>query len=335
MHTLHHAAVLGLAWLQVSTALRVQHEEARGGPGPVVIVGLGGKPTSAVKLLLSHLGVEMCHYTSQKVELEKDGQGPQDNDYTMTVEKYIPQLMRAAGGEASKAFSYHDSPAFWTAVSKESKAAHLTKECIKVNRKRHHRKGGNYSWGYKNNDHLYLLPVIDEAFYRTERIVAVVRDPRDTCAGHHKDEFTRLQRLANDVTNRSDSNQTKETACYLYWADVWKSLLAQYGEESRFKVVRIEDLVIPKPSADNKALGCLLGHAGVRPKAEARRQRLVTLHDDVSTYMGHTRKEKVRTRQEASAASAGGVLHEVMSALGYRLDAYGLEAPRAQAVCKP
>uniref|UniRef100_A0A7S1WN16 Protein-tyrosine sulfotransferase n=1 Tax=Alexandrium catenella TaxID=2925 RepID=A0A7S1WN16_ALECA len=329
-------ALLGLAGLYAGAAMRLEsEEESHSIPAPVVIVGLGKKPTSLVKHVLTNLGVSMCSYTKSDDDIDGASNMSRREDYFMKkTTSYIPDLLKASEGEASKAFGYHESPSFWTAVREELKSSKQSRECVKYEQKDVTKMTkNNHIWGYQSLDHIHMLPVVDEAFRRKERIVAVVRDPRGSCSGTNKEEFGKWQDLVNNPHESSDYSLTGDDACLHYWAKVWKSLLAEYGQEDRFRVVRIEDLTDPKPSADNPTLSCLLQHVGVSPSTEERREHLLPLHDRMATFSGVKVHSNATSAAVAMASSEDSLLRGVMRQLGYSPGNYGPVEPQSRAVC--
>merc|ERR1719277_1692335 len=118
-----------------------------------------------------------------------------------------------------------------------------------------------------------------------------------------------------------------------FLATVWASVFREYGEDDRLLIVRIEDLVMPNPTTTNtsqQVLKRMMEHgAGISPSAEQLQEELTETHKHVESYMGHHYNMTADARKllEEEVASYTGAVHDMMHALGYHKDHYGLVEP--------
>jgi len=80
---------------------------------------------------------------------------------------------------------------FWVeAIETERAAATRTLDCaINDTALSPDSMPANFKWGYKNPRHIYLMPVLDEAFNGKQKMVAVARDFRDLCSGSNRGQM--------------------------------------------------------------------------------------------------------------------------------------------------
>jgi len=309
-----------------SPFLRAAREQL---PGPFVVVGIGDSGTRGVKTLMERLGVNMCSNSSHGFS--------QDNKDTKPVHGFINALLRASKGHVSSR-RHHRSKAFRQAVRAEVRGAKKTHDCIVQQLRQTNWTGStDFPWGYKNPKHIHLLPVMDKAFHRTQRMLAVARDPRDICSGGNKEQLNKFGSMVESRWPALRGNGT-EQQCLQFWADVWGDVLHEYGQDPRFRVVRIEDLVLPDPAVEGnsarKTLDCLLQHAQLPTPAPVVLGGLLSrMHSFSSAYAGNHKPRPLKRYLENLTSSMDGNFQTVMLQLGYTADSYGQRAPGHPAVC--
>lgn len=293
----------------------------------VVIFGIGDSGTRGVKLMMQHLGISMC---------SQSGPNTGDNALTKPAQEYVPSLLEAANGRISKE-GYMSSTVFNKAVLAESAGAQNTLDCIIEDMGLTNASLPiGFKWGFKNPQHTYLMPVMDVAFHSKHKMVMVARDFRDLCTSDNLGQYlTYGEIVLGEIVDRSLAQ------CMRFLASVWASVLHEYGDNENFLVVRVEDLVMPDPTASNTSqliLKRVMEHAAdISPSTEQIQEELKEPHAHRDSYMGHhygmTLAE--RTTLEIKTASYAGEVHEVMKALGYRTHHYGLIDPSHPRVLSP
>uniref|UniRef100_A0A7S1FI27 Protein-tyrosine sulfotransferase n=1 Tax=Noctiluca scintillans TaxID=2966 RepID=A0A7S1FI27_NOCSC len=318
-------------------------QHAKSSVPDVVIFGVGDSGTRGVKAMMEHLGVAMCFNTTDAG----------DNMYTQPTQSMIGELLRAANGHVSETKSYIESDVFDHAVELELHGARQTRDCaIKTMGMTEDTLPKHFKWGYKNPRHTYLLPVVDAAFNGQQKLLGVARDPRDLCTAHNKgqlhfyghtvllpEDLMEFHHLLNTATyleqrqpNEFPSGFTMKE-CLTFIASVWSSILQEYAHRDNFLVVRIEDLVVHDPNTSTTGKDTverLMAHAGISPSEDQVQQQLEVAHDHNHSYMGHHYKMSQGSRKqlEDEVASYTGLVHEVMHALGYDVQHYGLVKPK-------
>ena len=147
------------------------------------------------------------------------------------------------------------------------------------------------AWAFKNPRHLWLQPVLQELYGNATLAVLVARDPRDLCMSH--------QQKKNDggtggggASGRFSASLDDLEPCLAGWARTWSGILEGDGAMARFAIVRIEDLVVPDPSAPGAAsldvLSCVTRqvHGMKRFTLGAAAHALGTMHSHSSSYGG-------------------------------------------------
>jgi hypothetical protein len=347
----------------------------------IVITGVGDSGTRGVLELLEHLGVTMCP--------EKHKQG--DNYWTKPPQLYIPDLLISAGGRVNDMKGQLSSPAFGHAVQRELDGASKTLECsIIANNLTQGALPANFKWGYKNPRHFYMLPVMDVAFGREHKVLAVARDPRDICTGSNRhqlwrfggyvstpvdlEDFRAAMTKAMPVEERAASPRpppppgvnisggtstllkdciwvgdsrgscvdlAELKSCMEFWASVWSSTIKEYADSATFRIVRIEDLVVPNPVTSirsTETLELIMKYVGISSDSATMQAELEHAHSYKDRYMGQREEWSAQDRATLEAETASmmpGLVHEVMLALGYNLSHYGLVTPAYTHVISP
>jgi len=328
---------------------------------PFVVVGIGDSGTGAVKRMLQNFGLEMCNlqtcnHTCERAKAKRDGISPkrrnddlgsQDNHYTKVAHKYILKLLRASHGYVNQPSAYRSSKWWKSAVMAEQEGSNQTLHCILEQQRNLTRDKGvpaktNFLWGYKNPNHIYLLPVMDATFNRTQRMLAVVRDPRDICTGDNKNQPNSEGRFVATRWRYRESGPSTWSwmrRCFRFWSNLWSDMLREYGQDPRFRIVRIEDLVMPNPAEEGnsayKIMDCVLNHAKLPlPSLKSARSFLDILHNHSESYDGNSKSPSVKSFLVSSTMSMFNLhFQEIMRLLGYRSDQYARHPPRAPSVC--
>eukprot|EP00747_Dinoflagellata_sp_TGD_P131557 gnl/TRDRNA2_/TRDRNA2_174983_c0_seq1.p1 gnl/TRDRNA2_/TRDRNA2_174983_c0~~gnl/TRDRNA2_/TRDRNA2_174983_c0_seq1.p1 ORF type:complete len:332 (-),score=30.64 gnl/TRDRNA2_/TRDRNA2_174983_c0_seq1:151-1146(-) len=209
-------------------------------------------------------------------------------------------------------------------------------------------------WASKEPHLIYFLHLLDDISQNRTKIVLLARDPRDLCneptmESGFRDMVYHLMYKGVAVTDMIKWNFTdrwygegrKELLenCYLTWAELWSRVLKYYHRDSRFVVVRIEDLVMPEPVVNGPSyvsLMCVAAHAGLHPSDDAMLVALRSMHKYRRSYMGQKKYAKTSVIEDNFALrTSPPVIHDTMNMLGYRLKSFGLDAPTYRNVCAP
>jgi len=218
-------------------------------PG-VVVAGIGNSGTTAVLKALQDLGMKYC----SKHDLYGEPTWAHEHR-----ENHIHKLLYASKGNLTVRGFKHNQDAFRDAVEWQKDVARQEVECLQKDFPSGMPEGS--VWGFKEPHYTYLMPVMDEAFHGHTNYIIVARDPRDICSNWIQDQFLIYGAFFNVRT-------TDVHDCYYFWASFWSMVLAAYDASPRFKIVRIEDLVLPDPrreEASLSALRCALQHTGLQP----------------------------------------------------------------------
>jgi len=315
----------------------------------VIVAGIGDSGTTAVIRSLEILGLMKC---SEKRDFFVDEPSWGHDDRSRFVRAFLE-----AGNRSMTREAYRHDPVVWQeAVSYHKALARRERRCVEKS----HGDLGHRKFGYKEPHYAWVLPVFDEAFENRSHYLLVARDPRDICSNDIQDQF----RLYGWQMGIED--------CYEWWARFWDELLNRYENSSHFRVVRIEDLVMPEPTWDGAsmaALRCAVNHTGMVPdwsatakalvevrmiggesllqtslmrdpqhvKQEEALESLKTFHDHTSAYMGHHDGFDEAKRQqlvEAVVKRRGDPrLHRTMRRLGYSPDRFELLRAISPSVC--
>jgi len=336
-------------------ALRLQRDTDH---PDVVIVGFGDSGTRGVTAMLEHLGLSVCNHTYPDT---------MDNTLTFPVHDLIPELLKDAGGLVSNRARYKNSSVMPRAAHMEQQNARRTLECILEGQGLHEdAMPRGFRWGFKNPKHVYVMPVMDEAFQGKQQVLAVARDPRDLCTAENQGQFDlygssvaapsrrleldKLIRLPENwvalgrgsrstIPNMSEpvDAQRPHKKCMEFWAAVWASVLLEYGHRNNFRVVRIEDLVIHDLAVSNTSRNVLKGmmeYIGISAGSQGMQKELRKGHAYRNSYMGHHNGLTMASRRdlEKETASYVGPVHTIMEALGYEIQHYGLATPLSDSV---
>jgi len=310
-------------------------------PPNAVIVGLGDSGTRGVKTALESCGLHFCDYTNPSG----------DNSYTTHSHHFIRSMLEASDGEANNPDGYERSERFETAVTGEVKGASKTYECMLE--RYAPSQGEDVAWAYKNPAHFMQLPVMDAAFQKQAKFLAVSRDPRDICTGDNQNQLgkfgnlvlkdgwvdKRLNKENGGASNRKTfrRQQAKRHDCPLYWAKVWNASMSNYNDE-RLKVVRIEDLVVPNPTKRSRSFSvmrCVLNHVELASPSSTVLSALRSMHKFRVAYLGERLDHKKKASLEGEFATRFDepLIHEMMEEIGYNTWRYALKPPRSKHVC--
>jgi len=293
--------------------------------------------------MMEDLGIAMCNNTN----------AAGDNSYTRPTHSMIGKLLQAAHGHVSETKSYIESDVFDQAVRLERRGAQQTRDCaIKTMGMTEDTLPKLFKWGYKNPRHTYLLPVVDAAFNGQQKLLGVARDPRDLCTANNKGQLDRYGRAVSlpedlmefhhllNTTTDLEERQPNEfpsgftmKECLTFIASVWSSILQEYAHRDNFLIVRIEDLVVHDPNTSTTGKDIverLMAHSGISPSEDQVQQQLELAHHHKDSYMGHhySMSQGSRKQLEDEVASYTGLVHDVMQALGYDVQHYGLVKPK-------
>lgn len=306
---------------------RRPHDKAATPIPNIVITGIGDSGTRGMKLMLQHLGVSMCGWWDRPA-------GAGDNKLTMPTHLYIKDLLRAAHGSVNSRAGYMQSNSFNEAVHAERSGAQNTLDCIIEDMDFMNASLPiGFKWGYKNPRHAYLMPVMDVAFHNKHKVLMVARDPRDLCTGSKEDfgGLWQLEKYGSIVLGERDDQSLEQ--CMRFLASVWAPVLQDYGHDDNLLIVRIEDLVMPDPTASNTSqqmLKRIMEYAAdISPSIEQLQEELKESHSHADSYMGHHQGMTLAEKEavEIQTASYKGEVHDMMKALGYQTDHYGLIDP--------
>jgi len=268
----------------------------------------------------------MCSYTVPGL----GGVDTKDNVLTWPTQSFTTMLQGSRKG-------YKSSPFFKAAVLTERSGAQNTLDCIieDMSLKNASLPIG-FKWGYKNPDHTFLMPVMDIAFHNKHKMVMVARDPRDLCTAHNQGHY---HRFGETFLGEPVDNSVRQ--CMRFFALAWAPVLQDYGSNENLMIVRIEDLVMPNPEASNTSqqiLKRIMEHAAdISPSTEQLQEELKEAHAHADSYMGHhygTNLAQIAIL-EKKAASYTGEVHDMMKALGYHAEHYGLIDPSHPRVLSP
>jgi len=296
---------------------------------PVIVSGICDSGTRGVINVLMNTGLKVC-----KKALHPD-YNPNTLDSTITNplnHRIHPILLENKGlhfNQQAKASHFTE------AVNFERQAAEQTHQCI-AEESGH--SAAEAPWGYKNPDHIFLLPVLDKAFNHHAKYLIVARDPRDVCTAKNQFQFSHWGK--NVLQGQTDD-------CYQFWAMTWKEVLRNYGRSKKARIVRIEDLVMPDPSKSDiskKTLKRTLKFIGVGKKwhpiqlnAQLNAQ-LKEMHKYKGEYMLHhdgmtdedRQNQLLKVRQRK--ATDNQLLFDIMGQLGYDTSKIALTTPKADIV---
>jgi len=279
----------------------------------VIITGICDSGTRGVTDALMNLGLKVCKKTLHPHTL--------DSDLTNPFTKIHKILASSEGLHFKK---QEKADLFEEAVTFEREAAKKTRQCIDE-------ESGTSTglWGYKNPDHIFLLPVLDKAFNHTAKYLIVARDPRDVCTAENQIQY-------NTWGKQVLQGQTDD--CYQFWAMTWKEVLDNYGSSNAVKVVRIEDLVMPDPSRSTiskKTLRRTLRFIGISPKPRRIKAKLKQMHKFAGEYMVHhydmtdEDRQKLLLQVSSRPQTDNDLLFDIMGQLGYNTSKINLTTPKA------
>ena len=148
--------------------------------------------------------------------------------------------------------------------------------------------------------------------------VLVARDPRDICTGNNQGQWHEI----------GGGHKNDLAPCLAWWASTWSRILEGDGAMARFAIVRIEDLVLPDPTARGAAsvdvLACVTrqvhGMKGYTLPTAVR--ALGTMHNHSASYGGSDLTKAARLRLEqkfADTVERSPQVGRIAEALGYGL----------------
>lgn len=285
----------------------------------VVIVGICDSGTRGVEEAVINLGFKACQWALHE--------GSRDNILTRQLNDYINPVLTASNGSISDL--QKDAPEFADAMDTEIAGAAKSLSCILEQESENPQ--AQLTWGYKNPDHIFLLPVVDAAFDYQPKFLIVARDPRDSCTAHNQGQY--------DKYKQHFFNEGEQQDCWQFWARVWDRVLNTYEHSQRVAVVRIEDLVMPNPDADPTSLMKLeqvMSFMGIDPTEENMIAELKGMHAYNETYMGHhynmTEEDRHHLLGEISSRHDNTLLFKSMRRLGYSTSGFELTVPECQTV---
>merc|ERR1719491_2848238 len=129
----------------------------------------------------------------------------------------------------------------------------------------------------------------------------VSRDPRDTCTNQNQRNFHLFGPFVDGSKRGTD--------CWGFYASIWTQVFELYETDPRFKVVRVEDLVVPDPTQETlptPMLNCMADFVGLpRATPEVALDILSESHQYNTSYMGHhyNMTDSVRADVEANLSS--------------------------------
>jgi len=283
-----------------------------------VIVGICDSGTRGVEQMVVNLGFKVCQESLHESSL--------DNDLTKGLNDFINPILEFAEGSISD--RQLSAPNFSDAVATELAGAAESLSCI-LGEDETSLEAGHLTWGYKNPDHIFLLPVIDAAFEQKSKYLIVARDPRDSCTAHNRGQ------LHHYGTHFLDEQQD----CWQFWAKVWDSVLNTYEHDHRVKVVRVEDLVMPDPTRNSISFAKLqqvVDFMNISPTEEEMIAELQGMHAYQDSYMGHhynmTDEDRQSLLSDIAARPDNTMLFKSMRRLGYSTSGYEVTTPECPAV---
>lgn len=308
----------------------------------MLIVGLENSSTKVVSQLMAHAG----YLTSPARPW------PYMHEVAWSASKYAIPLLDHAGGLISED-GYRRNGAVWRnaldviKVSSASTALHIMSQDVEG---LPWRQGA--LWALQEPSLLYLLPAYDNVYKKKAKYLTVVVDPRTTCSS-----VTNLHDSFEMFGPHVQGSKRSSEDCFGWWAGVMNNVLDIYERESRFKVVRFEDLAVPKlheaPDATGLAvLQCIAKLSDMPEPTNEQAQELLTSARDPmilreqfqlgekvpENYTVHTEVEPNElARLEASLkarAAADPSVQKALSRLGYSPSMYGLLPAQSPAVCR-
>lgn len=303
----------------------------------LVIVGIGDSGTRGVKDSMEFLGM--------KFSPNQDLYGSGDSQDCTPNDKFSPYLLVAAGGRISPE-GYKSNPLLWNMATDSIRTSlhegfrHIVENSTDLT------MDSEIIWGLKSPGQYYLLPGYDTVTSNTTKFLFVARDPRDLCT-HEPDGLHNATEKMIQWFGIYQAGTENGTDCYGYWASSLEDTLNIYETESRFKVVRIEDLVAPDPRVDSTSVNILKKLADFvglpRPTDEdAANFLLAHMHPYNTSYQGYHYDMTDQNRTEKQVEFAKHAMEHprelvLMNKLGYRMQTYGrddLGTPASPAVLR-
>mmetsp|Transcript_46122 Transcript_46122/g.86424 ORF Transcript_46122/g.86424 Transcript_46122/m.86424 type:complete len:364 (-) Transcript_46122:33-1124(-) len=297
-----------------------QKQEPIVGP-TVLITGTGDSGTRGIARAYQEMGMYFCESCKNEVE---------DNmpSFEIGLEYFYPLLL-SGGGKIDPA-GYKSSSAWDPTMRKlEDTMVNTTTQMLAENSSLSFE---GLNWGIKVPSHFYLLPVYDEVFNHSVKYLMVARDPRDACTNDNQRNFHLYGPYLAGTKNGTD--------CWRFYSAFWTTVFNNYEFDPMFKVVRVEDLVVPEPTGVSPVLNCMADFAGLsRPSPELAVDILSEAHEHNDSYMGHHYNMTDEERASTEAELFGQVKHDkqlqtVLSKLGYGFEHYELKTPTSSSVCK-
>lgn len=289
----------------------------------LIIGGIGGSGTRGITTALQEVGLLVSNTKTQA----------EDDIFSWaTQNKYTTKLLDIAGGVFSP-MGYKRNETLWNHASESLKMTAMASG-LSIVAQNYELAGQKVKWGTKNPASFLLMPLYDEITSNHSRYLFVLRDPRDLRSAKVQANF--------EVFGSHMIASKNLTDYWGYWSGLMSDLLQHYEDDPRFKMVRIEDLVVPDPNQELTSyhvLDCITAHAGLsRPAAASALKALTESHKHSESYTGeHNGRTKegqakmaddlwVRAQQDPKVES-------IMKRIGYDPQTHALLKPLSSSVC--
>lgn len=296
----------------------------------LVIVGVGDSGTRGVKDTMENLGMKFSPDQDKECG---------DNQPTVAADPFISRLLTSAQGRISPT-GYRQSPELWTAATMTLKATLLETFAGIVRNSTDLPMDSDVVWGLKSPGQYYMLPVYDNITENITKYLFVARDPRDLCTEDVVNHHNATAKMMQWFGQYQEGTQNG-TDCYGYWASSMRDMFELYENEPRFRIVRIEDLAMPDPTADDSSLQIYNSLADFvklpRPSPEDALSWLSHMHSFNDSYEGYHYEMTDENRTIVEAEFAKHVQEHpadqvLLDKLGYPSNKYGLLTPSSNAV---